>query len=81
MDRYGGIPKIFADYKSIDVSGNAIGTDNRKTRFKNSNNEMGVSKAILTDAEAASYTYDTVIVGNDQWNPRKFICTKPQVWK
>ena len=42
---------------------------------------MGVSKAILTDAEAASYTYDTVIVGNDQWNPRKFICTKPQVWK
>ncbi len=77
----GGIPQIFADYKSIDASGNAVGTENRKTQFKNRNNEVGVSKAVITDVEASSYTYDKVILGIDQWNPRKFISTKPQVWK
>ncbi|MDM1292705.1 pectin esterase [Sphingobacterium sp. N143] len=76
----GGIPSIFADYKSIDATGRTIDIHARKTHYKNRNNETGVSKAVLSDVEAASYTYDQVILGDDQWNPRKFIVSKTVTW-
>lgn len=77
----GGIPEIFAEYKSIDSTGKAIGPENRKTHFTNRNNETGISKAALTDSEAASYTYEKVIMGNDRWDPRKFISSNAKIWK
>jgi len=67
-------------YRIYVKNGDYIDHENRKTRFKNSNNELGVSKVVLTDAEASSYTYDKVILGDDKWDPRKFISIKPEIW-
>ena len=70
----GGLPIVFADYKTVDASGKPVDTDKRKTQFTNRNNqETLVSKAVLTDEEAARYTYNNVLSGTDNWNPRAMI--------
>jgi len=75
----GAIPAIFTDYKSVDAQGNPVSTSERKTVFKDRNTQKdGTSKAVLTDAEAAKYTYSNVLSGLDNWNPRTLIAQNSQ---
>jgi len=78
----GAIPAVFADYKSVDAQGNPVSTNERKTIFKDRNTQKeGTSKAVLTDEEAAKYTYSNVLSGKDNWNPRLLMkqVAKPSV--
>ncbi len=72
----GVIPKLFAEYNSMDSNGNAIDLSNRKTTYTESVGEGGETvsglQAVLSQEEAAQYTYDNVLSGNDSWNPRMY---------
>lgn len=74
----GTIPSIFADYKSVDANGNPINTSQRKTIFKDRNGKEGISKAKLTNEEAAKYTYSNVVKGDDNWDPRLLMNALPK---
>ena len=66
-------PKLFAEYNSVDADGNPIDLTARRTEYKVDNQtEKAKRQAILSDEEAARYTYENVVSGNDDWNPRKF---------
>lgn len=66
-------PRLFAEYNSVDADGNPIDLTNRRTEYKvDGQNETAKRQAILSDEEAARYTYENVTSGNDDWNPRKF---------
>lgn len=72
----GVIPKLFAEYNSVDSKGYPIDLTGRKTTFTESAGAGGRTisglKAVLTQEEAAPYTYENVIGGSDQWNPRAY---------
>lgn len=74
------IPSIFADYGSMDASGNMIDTAYRIKDYeydvKDGNGVVtstvyGKAKSGFTDAEAATYTYNNVLMrSNSSWDPR-----------
>lgn len=67
-------PKLFAEYNSVDAEGNPIDLTNRRTEYKvDGQTDKEVRQAILSDEEAAAYTYENVTSGNDGWNPRMFL--------
>jgi pectin methylesterase-like acyl-CoA thioesterase len=78
--KMGAIPAVFADYGSMDANGNAVDLSQRITDYqydtKDANGNVtgtvtGTAKNSLTDAEAATYTYENVILrSGDTWNPR-----------
>ncbi len=72
----GVIPKLFAEYNSVDSDGNLIDLSNRKTTYTESEGEGGQTvsglQAVLSQEEAADYTYDNVLAGHDNWNPRMY---------
>lgn len=66
-------PKLFAEYNSSDADGNPIDLTGRRTEYKvDGQDEKAKRQAVLSDEEAARYTYENVTSGNDDWNPRKF---------
>lgn len=72
----GVIPKLFAEYNSMDENGNPIDLSGRKTSYTESAGEGGETvsglQAVLSQEEAAKYTYENVVSGSDQWNPRAY---------
>lgn len=74
----GTIPKIFAEYNSYNAQGQLLDLSGRKVSYSYTNSTTGqvvtgnVEKNVLTDVEAAQYTYENVIMGADGWNPRAF---------
>ncbi len=61
-----GYPARFAEYNSVTASGTPIDLSGRKTSFgtgKHPNNP------VLTAAEAAANNYETVMGGDDDWDP------------
>jgi pectin methylesterase-like acyl-CoA thioesterase len=72
----GVIPKLFAEYNSMDENGNPIDLSGRKTTYTQSAGEGGKTvsglQAVLSTEEAAKYTYENVVSGSDQWNPRAY---------
>ena len=67
-------PKLFAEYNSTDANGNPIDLNNRRTEYKvDGQSEKVKRQAILTDEEAAKYTYEAVTGGTDDWNPRRLM--------
>lgn len=68
----GALPALFAEYDSRDAVGNVLNLDQRKTEYegRGENAPKGTSRAVITAAEAAAYTYENIIPGTDQWNPR-----------
>lgn len=74
----GTIPKIFAEYNSYNANGQLLDLSGRKVTYSYTNSTTGqvvtgnVEKNVLTDVEAAQYTYENVIMGTDGWNPRAF---------
>lgn len=72
-------PKLFAEYNTMDVNGDPVDLNNRRTTYTVDPDKLepGESnpvtrKALLTADEAAVYTYEAVTAGDDDWNPRKF---------
>jgi pectin methylesterase-like acyl-CoA thioesterase len=77
--KMGAIPTIFADYKSVDASGNLVDLSQRISQYqydvKDANGVVistvtGTAKNSFTDAEAANYSYDNVTSGSDGWDPK-----------
>lgn len=73
-------PKLFAEYNTVDSEGNLVDLSNRRTTYRHETKGEDSStvtttvtrRAILTDDEAATYTYENVTSGNDGWNPRAY---------
>ncbi len=59
-------PNRFAEYNSKTSSGSTIDLSNRKTSFGSGNHP---NDPILTASEASIYTLETVMGGDDGWNP------------
>lgn len=71
----GTIPGRFAEYNSHDIQGNVLDLSKRKTvyqyRDRNTGEKIsGVCQATITKVEADKYTYENMIPGDDNWNPR-----------
>lgn len=68
----GALPALFAEYDSRDADGNVLNLDKRKTEYegRGENAPKGTCRAEITAEEAAAYTYENIIPGTDQWNPR-----------
>ena len=63
----GGLPIQMAEYNTCDAQGQAVDLSQRKTTFT-ADGKTATSKAVLTEAEAAQYTIQNVLSGNDSWN-------------
>lgn len=61
----GGWPARFAEYNSMTASGTVIDLSNRKTTFADSY----TNDPVLTEEEAAELTLETVMGGDDDWDP------------
>lgn len=61
----GTLPTHFYEYNSMDANGNAIDLSKRG----NSSTSTNRYTPVLTDAEAARFTIENVLGGNDSWLP------------
>ena len=72
----GTIPKLFAEYNSMDANGNPIDLSNRRTEYFYTDDKgqkvTGSCRTTITAEEAALMNYDNIIPGADNWNPRQF---------
>lgn len=72
----GTIPKLFAEYNSMDINGNPIDLSNRRTEYFYTDDKgqkiTGSCRSTITAEEAALMNYDNIISGTDNWNPRQF---------
>ena len=78
--KMGAIPAVFADYGTMDASGNPVDLSERISNYEYdvkdaagnvTNTVTGTAKKSLSDAEAATYTYENVILrSGDTWDPR-----------
>ena len=85
-DHMGGLPKLWAEYNTMDGNGNPVDLSHRITDYwiedANKNKVWGKSeKAVLTAEEAAQYTVKNVLSGNDAWQPTLLTeaCDAPKV--
>lgn len=83
-NNFGTLPKRMAEYNTRDAQGNLVDTSKRRTTFEITNDAgekvYGENNPVLTDEEAAVYTYENVVKGTDDWNPREYYerVTAPQ---
>lgn len=72
----GPAAKLFAEYNSRDAKGRPVDLTRRRTWYQQSKGEGGQRvdglQAVLSEQEAAKYTYTNVVAGQDGWNPRNF---------
>lgn len=68
----GAVPTLFAEYDSQDADGNVLNLEKRKTEYEGRGEDApkGSCRAVITGEEADTYTYENIITGSDQWNPR-----------
>lgn len=68
----GAVPALFAEYNSMDADGRQLDLSQRKTEYETRGKEIkkGTCRATITKEGAARYTYDNIIKGVDQWDPR-----------
>lgn len=63
-------PTVFAEYNSVDASGNAVDLSSRRTSYTCSKTNSSVTiNPVLTATEAAKYTVANVLKGSDNWTP------------
>jgi pectin methylesterase-like acyl-CoA thioesterase len=67
-DPMNNVPKVFAEYKSVNASGAAVDLSKRRTTYTKDGTTVTL-KPVLTDAEAAKYTIPNVLSGTDNWKP------------
>ncbi|MBO5780309.1 MAG: Ig-like domain-containing protein [Muribaculaceae bacterium] len=69
----GGLPRIWADYNTVDGDGNPVDLSMRRDTYyyvdDNGEKVYGTAKNYLTPEEAAEYTVDNVCSGDDNWDP------------
>lgn len=63
------VPKVFAEYKSIDASGNPVDLSQRRRVYTKDAVTVTLDP-VLSDAEAAKYSLSAVLGGNDNWQPQ-----------
>ncbi|MBQ8423223.1 MAG: Ig-like domain-containing protein, partial [Coprobacter sp.] len=67
----GAVPGLFAEYNSHTESGAAVDCSKRKTSFSSNGQDVAVSyNPVLTAAEAAKFTVENVLGGDDNWQPQ-----------
>lgn len=79
-DHMGGLPKIWAEYNTVDGNGNVVHLSHRNTMYwkideTTGEKVWGEAKAVLTAEEAAQYTIKNVLGGTDNWQPE--LITEP----
>lgn len=67
-DPMNNVPKVFAEYKTVDANGKAVDLSQRRTTFTKDGTTVKLNP-VLSDAEAAKYTLRNVLAGNDDWRP------------
>ena len=81
----GGLPIVFAEYNTTDWKGHPLDLSRRCSRYWVQNEEKDTvwctSKAVITADEAALYTVENVLSGDDGWQPGEVVrgCDKPIV--
>lgn len=75
----GTIPALFAEYNSMDRDGRQLDLSRRKTEYETRGKEIkkGTCRAAITKEEASRYTYENIIKGTNQWNPRSMMEALP----
>ncbi|RYZ95968.1 MAG: T9SS type A sorting domain-containing protein, partial [Sphingobacteriaceae bacterium] len=78
--KMGAIPSVFADYGTVNSNGQPVDVSQRISNYEYDTKDVdgnvtgtvtGTAKSSLTDAEAADYTYENVILrSGDTWDPR-----------
>lgn len=67
----GAVPALFAEYNSHTESGAPVDCSNRKTSFKSNDVMVPVTyNPVLTAEEAAKFTVENVLAGDDGWQPQ-----------
>lgn len=76
----GAIPALFAEYDSRDAQGNPVDLSRRKSTYKGrgDNPPTGSCPTTVTKAEADRMTYDNIIPGKDNWNPKAMMERLPE---
>ena len=67
-----GLPSVFAEYNTVDANGKPLDLSkriNRYYRIEKGDTIWCTAKNVLTAEEAARYTVEAVMAGNDNWNP------------
>lgn len=66
-------PQVFGEYNSKDGNGNAVNTSQRKTYFNGGKDGSTATtlKTVWNASDAAKYTLQNVLKGNDSWDPTK----------
>ena len=69
-----GLPSVFAEYNTMDADGNPLDLSRRINRYyvadASKDTVWCTAKNILTKDEAALYTVEAVMGGDDHWNPK-----------
>ncbi len=71
-EHMGGLPAIWADWNTYDAKGNLLDLSQRRDTYwieVDGEKVYGKAKNFLTDEEAAEYTLDNVMSGDDDWHP------------
>lgn len=72
----GPAAKLFAEYNSRDAQGNLLDLSQRRTWYQQRDSEGGKRieglQAVLSEQQAAKYTYRNVVEGTDGWDPRAY---------
>ena len=67
----GAVPALFAEYNSHTESGAPVDCSTRKTSFASNGENVTVSyNPVLTAEEAAKFTVENVLSGDDGWQPQ-----------
>lgn len=74
----GTSPLLFAEYGSHDSQGQPLDLSHRKTSYtykeRNTGSTLsGSSPVTISTEEASRCTYENMIMGSDQWNPRLYM--------
>lgn len=76
----GGLPAVFAEHNTMDGYGHPQDLSQRCSRYWVQNEQKDTvwctSKAVITADEAALYTLENVLSGDDHWQPRE-VCRRP----
>ncbi|MBR0037090.1 MAG: hypothetical protein IJP70_05560 [Bacteroidales bacterium] len=69
----GGLPQVFAEYNTMDAQGRPLDLSKRIDRYwkldQKNDTVWCTAKKMLTEEEAAQYTLEAVMGGDDHWQP------------
>lgn len=65
------VPYRFAEYNSLNTAGGIVDLSNRRTTYTKDATTVTLNP-MLTEAQAANYTLENVLGGNDGWQPKLY---------